>query len=89
MEIDNACIHLFYPPQKCSRYWQQNSRVNEQKNEPVTWKLRIVVIRLNDYCIKKDLELQGEFEKSITFWVIFFNEKLVLYFRKVSNGKLV
>ena len=30
--------------------------------------------------------IQGESEKSITFWVI-FNEKSVLYFGKITSGK--
>ena len=34
------------------------------------------------------LNIQGESEKSITFWVI-FNEKSVLYFGKLTTGKYV
>ena len=32
--------------------------------------------------------IQGESEKSITFWLI-FNEKSVLYFGKITSGKCV
>ena len=34
-------------------------------------------------------ELQGESEKSIAFWVFFFNEKPILYFEEVINGELL
>ena len=60
----------------------------DSNNVTKNWILRIFVEKKPNFqFLPKILGIQGESEKSITFWVIFY-EKLVLYLGKVSYDKL-